>query len=332
MVYCNEIQNAALDMSDCLSFAGISESAEYIIESSNRDFITMITEMNLNEDGIVYNEKNIFHRMLIWAVEIWGKIKGLFEAAFRKISEVVTGIVTKFVSWRIKNKDLKATLQNTDKFEFKGYKYEKIGNGIGNMTLGLDDLKTMVENMFSGKAKYGVGQDELAAVSATSSGAILKPLYSKQIAEIREDIRGSKEKETIGKDYILKNFDNIYKSVTDFKSVKDSEKKNYDELKKSCDEIVKAVKKKNSELDEKDEWNKVKKLHMNNIRIAMNNKIRIQGIELSERYACIRRNAAICMKLGSLSKNNESSKEDKQKDTNLGESSSFVNNLFDWSL
>lgn len=331
MVYCNEIQNAALDMSDCLSFAGISESAEYIIESSNRDFRTMITEMNLNED-VVYNEKNIFHRIYVWAVEIWGKIKGLFEAAFRKISEVVTGIITKFASWRVKNKDLKATLQNTDKFEFKGYKYEKIGNGIGDMTLGLDDLKSMVEEIFSNKAKFGVGQTELHAVNMTSQGGLLAPLDSKQIAEIREDVRGSKEKETLNKDYILKNFDNIYKSVTDFKSVKDSEKKNYDELKKSCDEIVKAVKKENSELDEKDEWNKVKKLHMNNIRIAMNNKIRIQGIELSERYACIRRNAAICMKLGSLSKNNESSKEDKQKDTNLGESTSFVNNLFDWSL
>ena len=331
MVYCNEIQNAALDMSDCLSFAGISESAEYIIESSNRDFRTMITEMNLNED-VAYNEKNIFHRIENWAVEIWGKIKGLFEAAFRKISEVVTGIVTKFASWRIKNKDLKATLQNTDKFEFKGYKYEKIGNGIGDMSLGIDDLKSMVEEIFSNKAKFGAGQTELHAYSATSRGLILNPLDSKQIAEIREDVRGSKEKETLNKDYILKNFDNIYKSVTDFKSVKDSEKKNYDELKKNCDEIVKAVKKENSELDEKDEWNKVKKLHMNNIRIAMDNKIRIQGIELSERYACIRRNAAICMKLGSLSKNNESSKEDKQKDTNLGESSSFVNNLFDWSL
>lgn len=332
MVYCNEIQNAALDMSDCLSFAGISESAEYIVESSNRDFRTMIAEMNLNED-VAYNEKNLFHRVAAWAVEIWGKIKGLFEAAFRKISEVVTGIVTKFASWRIKDKDLKATLQNTDKFEFKGYKYEKIGNGIGNKPLGLDDLETMIKDIFSGKtAEYGVGQDQLAAISATSSGYVLKPLDSEHIAEIREDVRGSKEKETIGKDYILKNFDNIYKSVTDFKSVKDSEKKNYDELKKSCDEIVKAVKKENSELDEKDEWNKVKKLEMNNIRIAMNNKIRIQGIELSERYACIRRNAAICMKLGSLSKNNESSKEDKQKDTNLGESTSFANNLFDWSL
>ena len=32
--------------------------------------------------------------MAAWAVEIWGKIKGLFEAAFRKISEIVTGIVT----------------------------------------------------------------------------------------------------------------------------------------------------------------------------------------------------------------------------------------------
>lgn len=328
MVYCNEIQNAALDMSDCLSFAGISESAEYIIESSNRDFRTMITEMNLNEaEG--YNEKNIFHRMAAWAVEIWGKIKGLFEAAFRKISEIVTGIITKFASWKIKNKDLKATLQNTDKFEFKGYKYEKIGNGIGDMSLDIDDLKSMVEDIFSNKAKFGVGQTELHAYSATSSGAILKPLDSDQIVAIRFDIRGSKLKETLDKDYILKNFDNIYKSVTDFKSVKDSEKKNYDELKKSCDEIVKAVKKENSELDEKDEWNKVKKLHMNNIRIAMNNKIRIQGIELSERYACIRRNAAICMKLGSL---RIYSKEDKQKDTNLGESTSFVNNLFDWSL
>jgi len=330
MVYCNEIQNAALDMSDCLSFAGISESAEYIIESSNRDFRTMITEMNLNEDvSGEYNEKNLFHRIAAWAVEIWGKIKGLFEAAFRKISEIITGIVTKFASWRIKNKDLKATLQNTDKFEFKGYKYEEIGNGIGNKPFDMEDVEKIVRAMFNGKV---IGQDQLAAASATSSGDILKPLDSKHIAELREDIRGSKEKETIGKDYILKNFDNIYKSVTDFKSVKDSEKKNYDELKKNCDEIVKAVKKENSELDEKDEWNKVKKLHMNNIRIAMNNKIRIQGIELSERYACIRRNAAICMKLGSLSKNNESSKEDKQKDTNLGESSSFVNNLFDWSL
>jgi hypothetical protein len=329
MVYCNEIQNAALDMSDCLSFAGISESAEYIIESSNRDFRTMITEMNLNE--AVYDEKNIFHRMLVWAAEIWGKIKGLFEAAFRKISEVVTGIITKFASWRIKNKDLKATLQNTDKFEFKGYKYEKIGNGIGNKPLDMEDVENIVRAMFSGKAEYGVGQDELAAL-ATSSGLILKPLDSEQIVAIRKDIRGSKLKETLDKDYILKNFDNIYKSVTDFKSVKDSEKKNYDELKKSCDEIVKAVKKANSELDEKADWNKVKKLHMNNIRIAMNNRIRIQGIELSERYACIRRNAAICMKLGSLSKNNESSKEDKQKDTNLGESTSFINNLFDWSL
>lgn len=238
------------------TYASVEESALYVIESMESNFNAMMESVGIEElqtfeeSGDILLEaehKNkVIDSIVTWLKETWEKVRGLFEKALKAIKDQIDKTVSK-VGKASKDKCKKmADRLKADKVYGKGFEWSGFadiieGNGeIWNAVRGFEDAITGV------KADYNYDPNNLMKIKDqldTAKDKMEEKIISK--SDGKKDIQSAvsriiKGKEIdINKDYIVKNFDELWNYGTDFGKTANTVKKSLNKTKKSFDDTEK---------------------------------------------------------------------------------------------
>lgn len=250
----------------------IAEASLYVIEHSEGEFCNIIKSIGLGElahlestGTVITNEasiKDIFDKIIDWLKEKWGSVKELFERALTAIMNTIDSFKKKISTKEFEGFKKKASLikekdkDGNIKVYGKTYEYTKLDEMINTAGPVWEALNKFNEKIHQIASKAVAVDDEGAAKEIFTDLTEAKDGITEDISKIIgkeignesalvtamvEYIRGNEVE--IGKDYIIKNIDTIYKNVTDPGKVKSEIKKQLNNTKKDYNTDINRISK-----------------------------------------------------------------------------------------
>lgn len=237
-------------------YASVEESALYVIESVEESFNLMMESIGIEElqgfeeTGIIVNEAEAsekrFDKIIEWLKSIWYKIRDAFDKGLNVIKKVIDNNKNKLknsIKEKCKKmaKNLKADKNYGEVFEWNGF--ENLIECKGPTWDALNSFDRYIKRI-----NYA-GPNDPEIVSKNKTQLHKVALDVEEAFKNSENVRGKRINVT--KDYIVDNFEELWKYSTDYNNTAAKAKKAINEIKKSFIETEKVFKQaaKNKEND-----------------------------------------------------------------------------------